>query len=97
MNYHTPGPWHHAPDEHIDDGFVILDASGDVIATVSADFDLNTELANARLIAAAPELFESLKLCMAFIPAEDKNHNGSSTEADNAFNAAYNVLGKVQP
>ena len=59
---HTPGPW----KSYEDDGFInlmVVDAEGYYIAEAMGRTKKNME-ANARLIAAAPELLEALeKLC----------------------------------
>jgi len=61
MSKHTPGPWSHATDFgqvgsiETDDGLVIAQAQ----ALVS-DPDRSVRNANARLIAAAPDLLEAL-------------------------------------
>ena len=62
MSKHTPGPWHindHAHDEEV----VYIEADRYGVASIFTDTDKvdSTELANARLIAAAPELLEALK------------------------------------
>lgn len=54
MSAHSPGPW---TVELPDNGVVIADASGYTIAQV---FGL-AGVANARLIAAAPELLEAVR------------------------------------
>ena len=51
---HTPGPWHTGTDE---DGHVVYNESGGFIADAGLDDgDEGEEAANARLIAAAPDL-----------------------------------------
>ncbi|MFN7185965.1 MAG: hypothetical protein ACK5X3_12375 [Pseudomonadota bacterium] len=51
---HTPGPW------AAEDNFIMADV--DVVALVrSKDFDAATNAANARLIAAAPDLLAALE------------------------------------
>lgn len=68
---HTPGPWHAVRqsedwiavvhDKSIGCGFI------DVWGHVNPNYDLE---ANARLVAAAPELFEVLRYWMPFIDSE---------------------------
>jgi hypothetical protein len=64
MEAHTPGPWHaiHTP------GNTHLTIHGEVydVATTKPAGSVEREAANARLIAAAPELLEALKLFLAF-------------------------------
>lgn len=64
---HTPGPWH-------EDGHQIISEHGYVVAVLpntNRDADSETTAADARLIAAAPDLMEAMKLI--FNP-----HNGES-------------------
>ena len=56
---HTPGPWHYAPGE------IVYGPSGETVA--SCRFVTNfkdTNVANMRLVAAAPELLAALKAMM---------------------------------
>jgi hypothetical protein len=62
---HTPGPWHigvrtaHSKRD-------IYGEQGELVALADAVFtDLATAQVNARLIAAAPELLEALKIALA--------------------------------
>lgn len=63
MSKHTPGPWRIG--EGIDDGYEIYAKNGNPIGSVHWTIKAGTEKApaeaNARLIAAAPELLEALK------------------------------------
>lgn len=70
MSAHTPGPWAvqltdgvadmvHASAEHNNFG-TIVDLDG-------SEFDYDMSLANARLIAAAPELLEALKRSLSWL------------------------------
>jgi hypothetical protein len=69
MTAHTPGPWGVSAELHNrDERFILSDGEGGpVIAAVwpmGEDFDGTddgTREANARLVAAAPELFEALR------------------------------------
>ena len=58
---HTPGPWRVGP---VDDT-VVTDADGKEVAAIDGDYNSPDEWprmeANARLIAAAPELLDALK------------------------------------
>lgn len=71
---HTPGPWRiGVPDEN---GWGIYKNSGGyAIAVVPIVYDY-PQIANARLIAAAPELLEACKLLVAY--AEDVEDEYSS-------------------
>ena len=59
MTGHTPGPWQ-ARRGQLWRGWVVCDESGAVHTTVSAEKAPETE-ANARLMAAAPELLKAAK------------------------------------
>ncbi len=58
---HTPGPWR----THLVDSTSVVDATGDEVAWMQGayktDSDVERMEANARLIAAAPDLLEALK------------------------------------
>ena len=65
---HTPGPWKTQP--HISlDRLEIRDADGRRIAECAMDFPMSakTHDANARLIAAAPELLEAAEHAWTFV------------------------------
>jgi hypothetical protein len=63
MSQHTPGPWQVDPDpRHLIGGVVFAANATTTIAKVSSSDNTNgTRLANARLIAAAPELLAALE------------------------------------
>ena len=69
MSEHTPGPWHISrwAGEHDDGGAVICDANGKRLASTESiwwkadKFAWAEYQANARLIAAAPELLVALE------------------------------------
>ena len=99
MTNHTKGPWI-AQTVREDTGFrmvrthVLDGASGDIIATIHAN-GIAEEQANARLIAAAPELLEALveaeaKLRILSEVAEDCRLDGAPmiTEAAKKSRAA---------
>lgn len=63
---HTPGPWVFGdPSAKVPNRFV-RDNQGDVVAYASAN-DIRQAQQDAHLIAAAPAMYEALKLCKAFI------------------------------
>jgi len=72
---HTAGPWHIGPfdrDNQIfsDNGRMRLETGGTTlypIATVNDGWDNTEDEANARLIAAAPELLAALKECVPWL------------------------------
>jgi hypothetical protein len=67
---HTPGPWHLRPVRPAHSTRTVRDEQGSEIAFLQPDYvsfadaDERTE-ANARLIAAAPEILEALKAMLA--------------------------------
>jgi len=73
MSKHTPGPWHVGPSKlrgsnspngaqiTTDDGFVV------VSMPQKADRSLDTKMADARLIAAAPDLLSALKTAFMYV------------------------------
>ena len=65
MSKHTPGPWTADWD---DNGFICIDPIRACIPNVNDDGGI--EMANALLIAAAPDLLEMLKRARKRIPDE---------------------------
>ena len=59
MIKHTPGPWAMTPGRHLERACV-WDSDSRAVATVMTD-------ANARLIAAAPDLLKALDVALSFI------------------------------
>lgn len=73
---HTPGPWYYRPEEpsveaehNNDTGFFLTVADCGESRTMSVD----EQKANARLIAAAPELLEALQVCLWALTDETGN------------------------
>ncbi len=67
MSAHSPGPWEYDGDSYIvspkaDVAVASLLAIPSPLFTVRGAWDQEQALANARLIAAAPELLEALRL-----------------------------------
>lgn len=96
MSKHTPGPWRvdAALDEDGNPLFVqVLTAQNyEVANTANGNFGDATELANARLIAAAPEILEALRLCIAQLKADEPDFG---LEGD-AIYAAEMAIKKVE-
>lgn len=57
---HTPGPWNYIPPIDDDDDVLIIDKRRQWIATLTPRIGILDNEANARLIAAAPEMLEKL-------------------------------------
>ncbi len=91
MAQHTPGPWHLGAkfvgtvDGYSVQGFPIS-AQGQSICRVHAGHILGfgNEDANARLIAAAPDLLAALKALLAYEDAEEGFFLSGDTEAARA-------------
>ena len=80
----TPGPWklHHQASTAVvgSKGFVVAACGGYQNNNLNPD-ELATELqANARLIAAAPDLLAALEECITWIATCDASYTGGSTE-----------------
>lgn len=77
MSNHTKGPWFVDGDQTLDNGnlvgvYVANDLGGRIGQTFSNCMASDSECrANARLIAAAPELLEAAKLVLAWYEAEE--------------------------
>jgi len=94
---HTPGPWH--VDELDDD--LIYDRQGKHIATAGNAVQLDDRYetpeevtANARLIAAAPQMFDALELCEDVLAELARLDDG--TPSVSALNMTRHVLAKAK-
>ena len=69
MNKHTPGPWypHYAKADHCLSSSVWGQEPGNQVAVIGGK-SLEAMNANARLIAAAPAMYEALKASLLAIP-----------------------------
>lgn len=79
MSKHTPGPWHVVPYGDGDSLVVCSDEAGDFriafMATMIGPEEIDGPIrANARLIAAAPELLEALEMCLQWIEDDEAAH-----------------------
>ena len=59
---HTPGPWHLSSIDGVEDSLMV--GGGDDGSDIVADI---RDEANARLIAAAPEMYETMKAILAVV------------------------------
>lgn len=71
---YTPGPWglagrYHAPDYN----WIAVGSNGCFTARVIDRDDAGESMANARLIAAAPDLLEAVKLSLKWLDAETED------------------------
>jgi hypothetical protein len=62
---HTPAPWKAHESTSIDPEWATVQAGQSIIANVNAD---TRQMANAHLIAAAPELLEAIKALLKYDP-----------------------------
>lgn len=69
MSSHTPGPWRYVPHHFVDNNYMLIHCSAD--PNEGDNLRGYCGLANARLIAAAPELLEAAKLVAAWYAAEE--------------------------
>lgn len=63
MAQHTPGPWEAKGEDHSERGWCVIDATGMLVARRLTE-------ANARLIAAAPDMLEALKAAEEWMTRE---------------------------
>lgn len=95
---HTPGPWQA-------DGFEInkegLEPKGSatvwhVAGTSYSLADPDTRRANARLIAAAPELLEALKDCLGYVISDYESRDGGFGGAQESVDRARAAIAKAE-
>lgn len=73
---HTPGPWSYWPSVAYAEGVITRDATLGHIATPAVMGDRGVMIANARLIAAAPDLLDALRALLPFaMEIVNKNHS----------------------
>lgn len=80
MTKHTPGPWRIEIDDSPDAEWSrrypnIIADEYEVVGTEGMYGDLETDMANARLIAAAPELLAALDMMERHFSRYDDTHN----------------------
>lgn len=101
---HTPGPW--IADHFSEYGFpsrptpnitinpVVL---GQVVNLPIAKIQRNSEehLANARLIAAAPDLLEALKVLNEFVRQSDAAYRNGIGDTDGVYTQVHSAIAKA--
>ena len=91
---HTPGPWayHNTPTP-----FIHVAAGGlpicQIYTSTAHGQSMGEQFANARLIAAAPELLEALKACAAVCAGETMNKRGLISALEQARAAIAKATG----
>ena len=85
---HTPGPWHVCDADIAVNPFIVVDDANMSVADCAC-FSTRRE-ANARLIAAAPDLLEALRQVMGWIDGWDPNfiHDADWPETAHHIRAA---------
>ena len=86
---HTPGPWGLSKTEWASHA-VLADDDVEVCFVCAGEHDAETELANARLIAAAPDMLAALR---AMVTAEKY---GTTATHDSAMMAVRDALAKAE-
>lgn len=69
LSRHTPGPWNLRPDPDDREAWIVVDASHSSfrVCDISPRFEAKEELCNARLIEAAPDLFNAAMQAKDFL------------------------------
>ncbi len=96
MSKHTPGPWKSDDAWNINSGKIVVrdDPTGEEVAQIWGG---NEEaMANARLIASAPNLLEALKLCQSALATMIAPDAIKSTTVINAFAQATEADAKAR-
>lgn len=103
MSKHTPGPWE-ANGYHIRQRVTGTRSIAEVAYTgphhtPPHEYPKSCRLvdeANARLIAAAPDLLEALKKCAAVIGAPQEGHWATDDEVNDAYDSAVAAIAKAK-
>lgn len=70
MSNHTPGPWKIKSAKTLEgDEFLYIINKGDDVCKTMWDVPMATQIANANLIHAAPDMLEALKMAVGYIEA----------------------------
>ncbi|CAB4156064.1 hypothetical protein UFOVP673_37 [uncultured Caudovirales phage] len=108
MSKHTPGPWsiftddkhkHNAGIEAENFSIVTIGYFDETPGIDDSGVKGNTEeeaLANAHLIAAAPDLLEALEKCAAVIGAPQEGHWATDDEVNDAYDSAVAAINKAK-
>ena len=84
---HTPGPWNVSPSAKASTLTRVFDETGKLVASANGPglFEGGEAEANARLIAAAPELLEALHVMMKTFEGLEAIHNDAYRQAKAAI------------
>jgi hypothetical protein len=100
MSKHTPGPWTLHPSK-FDAGEIDIRGAynKDIPATAWGSMDAETHMANARLIAAAPEMYEALHKAHEMLCKQEdalRAMGCDEPDAESAILTARAILAKVE-
>lgn len=95
MTTHTPGPW--TLERNRATSLSVYGSDKVFVGEVYNEIDepLQTEEANARLIAAAPELLEALKLAQSWMITEP-NNDEDDTEHTRVVELVHETIAKAE-
>lgn len=96
MSKHTPGPWKKV---FVINNFEVQNASGKCVAdawSYDIDEDQDQMVANANLIAAAPDLLESLEYLMAIIAQQGDERYLTISLTPEYFDAARKAIARAK-
>lgn len=94
---HTPGPWRFHVRHSLHDGPVVDTLAGEFVAS-TADDDSGVGIADAKLIAAAPDMLAALEdlIKLAKIAMGLANRDGADFIIDEALSAARSAVAKAK-
>ena len=82
---HTPGPWEVAMPGEVDEHYAVLDGFGHTASVYGCPEEAATAFANARLIAAAPDLLAACELLLIYLGDWDDMENETCAAARKAI------------
>ena len=95
---HTPGPWTVAEPGEVDEHYAVLDGFGHTASVYGYPEQASTAIANASLIAAAPELLDACKLVAACLGdwIEVADRDADTSEDERRLAIAYAAIAKAE-
>lgn len=92
---HTPGPWRLGPI-HSDGSFAIHSNKGSIVHAIPFGSTLQDRDANARLIAAAPEMLEALELVHQALADYCDEHDGKHAVRPETQSLLFRLIAKAK-
>lgn len=92
---HTPGPWTVGVDEQDHGRPYVKDAEGYVVCALIFEPGTGEPEANARLIAAAPDLLEALRACHDYLSCIPESAAGGDDDAVGLTRRAAAAISKA--